>query len=425
MQYIKKDLGAYKVHIIKTKKFKTITLQVNFRRKIEKEDITIRNLLRNMLTESSKNYKTKKALTIKAQDLYSADISISNSRLGNYINTDFYLEVLNDKYTEKGNFYKSLDFCFDVLFNPDVTDNKFNKEKLDIQKSLYKTSLEKQKEDSQMYSIQRMFEEMDSNSPSSYRMLGYISDIDKVNEKNLYKYYKSMLEQDLVDIFIIGDIDEEEFIEYLKTNFKIKTFKKQKAPYRIEEVKPKQKKNIVKETINSKQSNLAIGCRLYNLDDYERNYVLSLYNVILGGYTDSLLFKDIREKNSLCYTIGSVPNKLDNVLLIRAGIDKENYKKTIELIEKDMNAMKKGKFTENDLKVAKEFYETALDTTLESPSRVIYNYFMMDLLNTDDLETKRKKMNKVVKEEIIKVAKKVKIDTIFLLEGDDNEKDIS
>jgi len=90
-----------------------------------------------------------------------------------------------------------------------------------------------------------------------------------------------------------------------------------------------------------------------------------------------------------------------------------------------MNAMKKGKFTENDLKVAKEFYETALDTTLESPSRVIYNYFMMDLLNTDDLETKRKKMNKVVKEEIIKVAKKVKIDTIFLLEGDDNEKDIS
>ena len=425
MQYIKKDLGAYKVHIIKTKKFKTITLQVNFRRKIEKEDITIRNLLRNMLTESSKNYKTKKALTIKAQDLYAADISISNSRLGNYINTDFYLEVLNDKYTEKGNFYKSLDFCFDVLFNPDVTDNKFNKEKLDIQKSLYKTSLEKQKEDSQMYSIQRMFEEMDSNSPSSYRMLGYINDIDKVDEKYLYKYYKSMLEQDLVDIFIIGNIDEEEFIEYLKTNFKIKTFKKQKAPYRIEEVKPKQKKNIVKETINSKQSNLAIGCRLYNLDDYERNYVLSLYNVILGGYTDSLLFKDVREKNSLCYTIGSVPNKLDNVLLIRAGIDKENYKKTIELIEKDMNAMKKGKFTENDLKVAKEFYETALDTTLESPSRVIYNYFMMDLLNTDDLETKRKKMNKVVKEEIIKVAKKVKIDTIFLLEGDDNEKDIS
>lgn len=425
MQYIKKDLGAYKAHIIKTKKFKTITLQVNFRRKIEKEDITIRNLLRNMLTESSKNYKTKKALTIKAQDLYAADISISNSRLGNYINTDFYLEVLNDKYTEKGNFYKSLDFCFDVLFNPDVTDNKFNKEKLDIQKSLYKTSLEKQKEDSQIYSVQRMFEEMDSNSPSSYRMLGYISDIDKVNEKNLYKYYKSMLEQDLVDIFIIGDIDEEEFIEYLKTNFKIKTFKKQKAPYRIEEVKPKQKKNIVKGTINSKQSNLAIGCRLYNLDDYERNYVLSLYNVILGGYTDSLLFKDVREKNSLCYTIGSVPNKLDNVLLIRAGIDKENYKKTIELIEKDMNAMKKGKFTENDLKVAKEFYETALDTTLESPSRVIYNYFMMDLLNTDDLETKRKKMNKVVKEEIIKVAKKVKIDTIFLLEGDDNEKDIS
>lgn len=424
MEYLKKDIGSYKLHLIKTKKFKTITVRVTFRTPIVKDEITIRNILCDMFTQSSKNYPSKRDLTIKAQDLYSIDITTSNTRLGNYNNMNFYLSSLNDKYTETDNFKNALEFFSEIIFNPDINNNKFNKEKLDIVKTACKNTLLSIKEDTTNYSLIRLFETMDKNRPSSYRMVGYLEDLEKINEDNLYTYYKQMLKTNLVDIFVIGDIDFLEITDLIRQNFKLKTLKKQRVPYILEDVKVKSKRLIAKEEITSNQSKLAIGCRLSSLTDYERNYPLTLYNIILGGGTDSKLFQEVREKNSLCYVINSVPNKLDNLIIIRAGIDKSNYQKVLTLVDKILVDMKKGKFTEENINKAKEFYNTALDEVEESQNSIINNYYMSELIGTDSLEVKREKIAKVTKEEIVKVAKKVKSDTIFLLEGNEENNNV-
>lgn len=421
MKYLVKDLGAYKLHLIKTDKFKTITTRVSFREPVVKSEITMRNILCDIFTQSTEKYPNKRSLTIKAQDLYAADIQATNSRLGNYITTDIYLSVLNDKYTEEGNFKSALEFLSEIIFHPDVNNGKFNKEKLDIVKTSCSDSLNSMKEDAAFYSLVRMLEEFDKKSPSGYRMMGYVEDLDKITEESLYQYYLKMLNTNFIDIFVIGDICFDEVVELIKDNFSLNSYKKQKVSYFLSEKKPRVRKNIIKETVSNSQSKLSIGCMISDLSKYERNYPLTLYNVILGGGCDSKLFKRVREENSLCYTINSVPNKLDNLLIIRAGIDKVNYKKTVSVIDECMNEMKKGNFTESDINIAKEYYNTALDDVEESPSRIIENYFLSDLIGTDTIEEKRTKMNKVTKEEIIKVAKKVKMDTIFLLEGDNDE----
>ena len=275
MEYIKKDLGSYKLHLIKTDKFKSITVKVSFHRVIKKNEITIRNILSDMFMQSSKKYNSKRELTIKAQDLYAAGLRTTNSRLGNYINTDFYLTVLNDKYTEDGNFASSLEFLSEI-------------------------------------------------------------------------------------IFVIGDVDIKEATDLIKMYFKFDILKKLKMPFMVDEKKPRRSKLVFNEKIDNTQSKLAIGCRINGLSEYERNYPLTLFNVIFGGCSDSKLFKEVREENSLCYTIYSITNKLDNVLLIRAGIDKENYKKTVSLIEKNLKDMCNGKFDETDILMAKEYYADAI-----------------------------------------------------------------
>ncbi len=421
MKYTRKDLGAYKLHLINTDKFKTIMVRVSFRSPIKKEEITLRNILSNMFMQSSKKYSSKRALTIKAQDLYAADLQTNNSRLGNYINTDFYLTVLNDKYTEKGNFKDSLDFLEEIIFNPDVEDGSFNEEKLDIVKTSCRSALNSIKENTSNYSLVKMFELFDKTSPSSYRMMGYLEDLDKIDGKNLYQHYLEMIKSSLVDIFVIGDINEEEVTKLIVERFAINTLKKQRVPYLLEEKKTRSKKLTDKEQIEGSQSKLAIACTVNGLSQYERNYPLSLFNIIFGGSSDSKLFKVVREENSLCYTIYSVPNKLDNLILIRAGIDKDSYDKCITLIEKCLTDMCKGNFTDSDINMAKEYFNTALEELEDSESKIINNYYMMELIGTDTIEEKREKMNKVTKEEIIKVAKKVSIDTIFLLEGVKNE----
>lgn len=417
MKYTRKDLGAYKLHLINTDKFKTIMIKVAFRSPIKKEEITIRNVLSDMFMQSSKKYNSKRALTIKAQDLYAADLQTSNFRLGNYINTDFWLTVLNDKYTEEGNFRDAVTFLREVIFNPDVEEGKFNEEKLDIVKTSCRSALNSIKENTSNYSLVRMFELFDKDSPSSYRMMGYVEDLDKINGENLYQHYLEMIRSSLVDVFVIGEINEDEVTKLIRDNILINTLKKQRIPYMLEEKSLRGKRLCDKEQIEGSQSKLAMACVANGLSEYERNYPLSLFNVIFGGGSDSKLFKIVREENSLCYTIRSVPNKLDHLILIRAGIDKDNYEKCVSLIEKCLSDMKKGNFTERDINTAKEYYNTALEELEESESKIINDYYMMELIGTDTIDVKREKMNKVTKEEIIKVAKKVSIDTIFLLEG--------
>lgn len=421
MEYINKDLGSYHLHMIKTDKFKTIKVKVAFRRPIVKSEITIRNILANILVQTTNKYKTRRALAIKAQDLYAASVSSKNDRIGNYINTEIMLSILNDKYTEEGNFKQGLDFLYDLIYDPNIKDNGFDDEQLQIILKSTKTSLESLKEDSNYYSLIRLFEVMDSDRPSSYRLAGYLEDIEKIDAKNLYKYYLELLHKDLMDIIVIGDIDFLEVEELIRNKFKQKTFKKSRSPYYLDEVKPRVRKRTVIEKDNNNQSKLAIGLRLTGISKYEKNYPLTLYNIILGGGDDSKLFRNVREKNSLCYYINSVPQKLDNILIIRAGIDKKNIKKTVTLVEKELNNIKKGKVSEADLKTAKEYFATAIDSLLESQTGIMDHYYMMSLLKTDDIETRLKKMNEVTLADIIKVSKKVKIDTVYCLEGINNE----
>lgn len=419
MQVIDKDLGSFKVHLIKTDLFKTITMKVMFHTPIIKEDITKRNILSDILLTSSKKYATRRDLNIKSEELYAADIYTSNQRIGNYITTSFILQTLNDKYTEDGNFASSVEFLHEIIFNPDLIDNKFKDEKLELVKSNAKIALESIKENSENYSIIRLKEEYDNKSSVSYRMTGYLDDLEKINTQNLYDYYEKMIENDYVDIFVIGNINIKELLLIIKKYFKFRKVKKRKKSYELDYHLPRKKVKTIKEVTSNNQAKLAIALSISKLKDFDKKYSLLILNIILGGTADSKLFKEVREKNSLCYTIRSSYSRLDNLMIISAGIDNINYDKVLDLINKILDDIKKGKFNESDISVAKEYYNTLTESIVESPARLINESFSEKILGVDSLEKRKENINKITKKDIIRVSKKLNIDTIFLLEGGD------
>lgn len=419
MQVIDKDLGSFKVHLIKTDLFKTITMKVMFHTPIIKEDITKRNILSDILLTSSRKYATRRDLNIKSEELYAADIYTSNQRIGNYITTSFILQTLNDKYTEDGNFASSVEFLHEIIFNPDLIDNKFKDEKLELVKSNAKIALESIKENSANYSIIRLKEEYDNKSSVSYRMTGYLDDLEKINTQNLYDYYEKMIENDYVDIFVIGNINIKELLLIIKKYFKFRKVKKRKKSYELDYHLPRKKVKTIKEVTSNNQAKLAIALSISKLKDFDKKYSLLILNIILGGTADSKLFKEVREKNSLCYTIRSSYCRLDNLMIISAGIDNINYDKVLDLINKILDDIKKGKFNESDISVAKEYYNTLTESIVESPARLINESFSEKILGVDSLEKRKENINKITKKDIIRVSKKLNIDTIFLLEGGD------
>ena len=416
IEYKRKEQGSYNLHIIKTDLFKTITVKIFFREEALKENITKRNFLSRIMMLSTNDYQSKVELTKALQNLYAAQISATNRRLGNYLDTSFSLRVLHDKYTEEGNFKKNLELLNSVILNPKVDNNSFNEKEFSIVYEEYKADLNTLVEDKMTYALIRGMESTSSNV-TSYRSIGYLEDLEKITEQNLYAYYKEMIKHNFLDIFVLGNVDEVEITNLFREVFNFDTFKKKQVEARVIEPKKISTKKVI-EKITAEQDNLVITLSTLGLTDYERNYPLSLFNTILGGGSESLLFKEVREKNSLAYTISSTPNKLDNLIIIRGGITSNKSEEAIKLIKKILKDLANGHISDELLDKAKEYYTSAIDDIIESSFQIIESYYMMELLGVDDLETKRKKMLKVTKEEVVTVAKKTKLNTIYILKGE-------
>lgn len=422
MEYIKYELGAYNLNVIKTNNFKTVRVEVKFRNVVKKEEITLRNLLKMVLIESTKKFDTERKFVIESEELYDLKLSSTSSRVGNFTTLSFNLTFLNEEYTEKGLHNKSLDFLMEVLFNPNVSNNKFDSLSFNNCVNKLEKSIMGRKDNKTKYSIFALLQHM-GDYAYSYDQYGYLSDLKNIDEAKLYEYYKKVLMNDLVDVYVIGNVDSNEIKEYFINNFKINSFKKEKMNVLIDEVLPRKRVKVFKEEDAVNQTKIAIGLRFNDVSEYERKYVLYVYNEILGGSGNSLLFDTVREKNSLAYYINSIAQGYDNLLIIYTGIDKDRVDLGLKLIKKTIKDIEKGEFTSDMFNNAINMITSSLKLSLETQPSVINNYYAMNILNSDDINTRISKFEKVTKEDVINFSKKIKMDTIFLLEGDHNEED--
>lgn len=416
VKYEKQDMGSYNLHLIKTDKFRTVTVRVSMRQEITEENITYRNVLADMLVYSNASYKTKRELVMKEQELYSAHISANSSRSGMYNNINFQLKMLLDKYTEEGIEEESIKFFSDILFNPNVTDKKFDSTSFEIIKKENQSIVESYKENSSKYSIIRLLQNME-DKPYKYIEYGKKEVLAKMTEESLYAFYQDFFNKSLVDIYVIGNIDLEKYTKLIKKYFLFDTFKRKKISPIIPVDKYNKRSKTVVEQEDISQSKLSIGCKIEPLSEFDRNYTLTLYNLILGGSSESKFFKNIREKHSLCYYVSSSIRKLDNLMIIKAGISKENFKETVKRIKKEMKDMTLGKFDEVDIENAVNNYISALNEIEDFSDAIIETYVAKDLLNLDDIKIRREKIKQVTKEDIIRVGKAVHMATVYLLEG--------
>lgn len=423
MNYEKYSYGAYNLHIINTNKFKTIKVTVNFRAKSLEDEVTIRNILKMILLNSCKDYPKEKDLIIESENLYDLKVSSLSSRVGNYSILSFNLEFLNEKYTEKNMNEYSLDFFMNLLFKPNVLDNKFDQTSFNIVTNVLRKSINSIKDNKTKYSIIKVLEVMNHNMPYSFNPFGKIEELNSITPESLYEYYKKVLTNDLVDILVVGEVDSEKIREYFTNNFKVNTYKKVKDDILLPNILPRKRVKKVIEKDNVNQSKLAIGLRINNMTDYERKYVLRVYNEILGGGGNSMLFNTVREKHSLAYYINSFSQFYDNITVIYAGVNSSKINMAIKLIKDTLNKMGKGNFSDEDLNNAIQTIISAIEVSEDSNTGIINNYYAQSLVDADNLDIKIKKYSNITKEDVVNIAKKIKMDTIYILEGDTNEND--
>ena len=406
MEYICYNMNAYNLHIVNTKKFKTITVDICFREKINKDEITLRNLLKEIMVNASYDYPSERELIKATEELYDLKLLTSTYRIGNYNFLSMKIRFLNEKYTEKGMNYASIKLLLDLIFKPKL-DADFEKCKNKIEKSILSLNDNKVK-----YAISKLLEST-KDMPYSYNFYGNIEDLNKITE--------NLLTNDIIDIFVVGEVNPEEIKNIFKENFKVKTFHKVDNKVIVKELTPRAKTNIIREQDDINQIQLTILCSLNSITEYERKYVSLVYSEMLGGSANSILFDTVREKNSYAYYVNSIIKPYDNNMIIYSGIHEDNEKEVIKLIKKCLKDITKGKFNDEIFLSSKNTIISSLKASLDNPIGIINNCLSNILVSSPTIEEKIKIIEKITKEEVINFSKKITIHTIYILEGSNEE----
>ncbi len=409
------NCNGYKIHTIKIDKYRTTTMSITFRKALKKEDISSYAILAKLLTYTSKRYPKKRDVSIELERLYNSFIYATSNLEGNTLNFEITYDFLNPKYCYKGYLKEVIKFPFELLNNPNIKDDKFDTDSYNVCLNLFKTMIEEEKEYAGSYAMRRSLECMDSNSPISYSSLGYLEDLDRIDASTLVKAYKKLFTDFVVDIYVCGDIEMDTVVDIIKKLFVLKNKKRDYGSLFI----PNETREKVKEVIEYGDYEQATFIMIYNMVDFtkrERDIVLPIFNSIFGGNElTSKLYMNVREKNSLCYNIISYFMKFGGIFAVRAGIDESNKDKCVKLVNGCLNEMVKGKFSDDDILCAKKTRINQVKQREDSTYSLINSQIASDIDNALSGNKLINEYKTVTKKEIINLAKKIKLNLIYML----------
>lgn len=421
MQYKEKEIKkGIKLHEIQTDKFKTNLIAVFLTMPITRENVTKNALISAVLRRGSKNMPTLAQISKDMEEMYGASFNCGIDKTGDNHVLKFYIETINDNYIpqkDENMLKTAIEKLLEIIFNPLIENNSFKQEYIDQEKENIKRIINGKADNKARYAFDRCLEEMYKDKSYGLYKYGYIEDLEKITAENLYKYYKKMISECKIDIFVSGNVDE--VTKIVEENENIQKLPDREPQYilnKIEEKENVEEKEIIEE-MDVTQGKIVIGADLH-LEDESQMYDAVVYNAILGGSANSKMFQEVREKASLAYTAGSNYIRYKSNIFIKCGIEIKNYQKAMEIIKKQLEDMKNGIFTDEDITNAKKGIISVIKSIDDEQDTQITYLFGHELTNiTTTEEEYMEKINKVSKENIIKVAKSIAINTVYFLKN--------
>ena len=410
---IKKGINLYTV---KDEKFKAFRACVLIHRPLSREESTYNTLTAAVMRMQSKNFSSAQKISEELENLYGGGLIARASKYGERQIIKIGVQTVSDSALgKKGNFARGMNLLSDILFNAG-TGESFSEEVVALEKKNIKDAILSQKNDKRTYSVQRLQEEMCKDEPYGVNPMGYIEDLEKINAQSLYIHYKKILSESRIDIIFSGNFDEKEAIETAQ-NFACELSEREGIECKETVIRQVAEVKTVTDRLDVTQGKLCIGFR--NTDAIIReNYPAAVvYNCIFGGSAVSKLFNNVREKLSLCYYVGSSLDRLKEIMVVRSGVEFENFKTAYDEIMYQQSLMKKGDFSDDEIEFAKKHLITAYESNLDSIAAMEEYYTMQILLGTDvSIKEMTEKISAVTRDEIVSAAKSMKTDTVYYMD---------
>ena len=421
MVYKTYKCNSYNIHTIKTDRFKTVHMEIIFRKNIVKEELVNYAFLVDMLMESSKNYPKRKDVITKLEELYKLVVYGTTIKTGNVLSSNFMADFIDPKFIDEDGYLENvIKFIFEMLMNPNATNEEFDLKEFNFVKERLKREIKSIDDNPFKSSMRKAIEAMDKSSVTAFPLMGSVEELDDITPSSLYKYYKKLFKDNTCDIFIIGNVDSDNIVSLIQKYFKHRYIYTNKLVLRVDN-KEKKKVTTKEDVSENLQANLVMIYNIGELPEVERHVTMQVFNYIFGsGGLTSKLYKRIREENSLCYNISTLYLKYDELIAIHISLDTANVKRAVSMVKKCLKEMQTGDFLDSDLEDAKKSISLALNLTSDNNSSLLNNYVFHEFDNLPLIDERKKSLAKLTKEDVVNVSKKLKLNTIYVLKGKEN-----
>lgn len=413
-----------KVYKINNDKFKSIYISYNFTMELNNTKALSNNaVLASLMAKTSKKYESQKQIEQYLNLLYGANYDVNIEKYGDLYNLEFRVEFINKKFlpNKEELLNKILEFLYEMIYNP----ADWSKANIEREKEFILERINERKDEKLRYGVQRAEELMCKDTPFGTYLYGEDNVVKEVNKEILVKTYEELI-RSCITIIVSGNltgydnIDKEIIDIFGKQDKSNKTLTD--LNYNIKNIYQDNIEEVI-EYQDTVQSVLSIGL---SIDDCNSNdfYTLNLYNAILGTTPSSKLFQNVREKASLAYTVRSRFYRFKDIIIIYAGINKDDYKKATDLIITQIDDIKKGEVTEEEFTSAKDSLMADLlewkDSKIAMAKMKIANIIAFND-NKIEVDEMREKISNITMQDVINIANRVKVRKIFVLGGVNNE----
>ena len=416
--------NGVKLLCINSNKFKTNCIKVDFYLPIGKH-LAAQNVLTSLMGHTSAKYNTFASFNAKVESLYGADFETGIATIGEKVRIRFSVEIPDDRFSLDGNSIaeETVDFLVDIISNPHCENGEFDKTATEREVRFTLENIEAEKNDKRSYAVSRLRQLMCQGEPYGIDREKLEEDVKNLDGKKLYDAYVDMLKSSTIVITACGGLSE----EMLKAKFtELVNSIAERNPQKIETVFIKEANEIryFKDEMDVNQAKLVIGLRSGMENENDDYFPFRVMTDIFGGGPYSRLFLNVREKMSLCYYCGARLLREKGIIFIQSGIEEENYEKALSEIFNQIDVMKNGEFTDEDFNSSIKALADAFKGVEDSPVAVCTFYssqvFDNELVSGQEYA---EKICAVTREQVTECAKRVSIDSVYLLagEGGNNE----
>jgi len=407
---------------INVDRFKTMRLSAIALLPLEKESASDFALLTQVLTRSCEEFPDFTALSKKLSSLYGASLSAGVRKIGETLALTFSIAGIDDRYALDGDVVsKELsELLLKVLFEPNFKNNVFDKNEVEQERRQLIDLADSEFNDKRIYANARLIELMCKDEAFGIKRYGSREDILKCTPESLKKAWDRMLKGASFEVFYVGGASAESAKKIFKEKFA--SIERKPEELHTEIVRKAKEVSKVFETMDIAQAKMLMGFRTNCSKDDEDVFAMRLMNVILGSGTRSKFFLNIREKLSLCYYCFSRYNRFKGILTVESGVENANTQRTVDAVLNELEQIKNGNFTDEDLRLAKlsvaSDFVSICDTVTGNEEWFVSQLTEPEFLTVEEITAK---FNSVTREQIVEVANKLTLDTIYILSSKEGE----